>query len=202
MVTTTSDASTAAVVRIFGCAAAMSMPTSRIASTAIGLIWSAGAEPAERTSIRPAARCDSQPAAIWERPALCTQTNRTLGLSGMCRLLGLEQASAPQADVDQGDQDGHLDERPDHPGQRLARGDAEDADRDRDGQFEVVARGGEGERGGPLVPETDHATGQERATEHEEEVREQGEGDAGHVAGPGSDRLALQREQDHDSEQQ
>ena len=58
----------------------MSMPTSRIASTATGLIWSAGSEPAERTSTLSPARWRSQPAAIWERPALWTQTNRTLGL--------------------------------------------------------------------------------------------------------------------------
>jgi hypothetical protein len=58
----------------------MSMPTSRIASTAAGLIVSAGADPAERTSTVSPARWRSQPAAIWERPALCTQTNRTLGL--------------------------------------------------------------------------------------------------------------------------
>src|SRR3954470_19740397 len=59
----------------------MSMPTSAMAATAAGLIWSAGSDPAERTSTASPARCRSQPAAIWERPALCTQTNRTLGLS-------------------------------------------------------------------------------------------------------------------------
>src|SRR6476659_3003790 len=73
----------------------MSMPTSRMAATAAGLIVSAGAEPAERTSTASPARWRSQPAAIWERPALWTQTNRTLGLSLMmirflqaCRLSG------------------------------------------------------------------------------------------------------------------
>src|SRR5919107_2640358 len=59
----------------------MSMPTSAIACTATGLIRSAGSEPAERTSTVSPASCRSQPAAICERPALCTQTNRTLGLS-------------------------------------------------------------------------------------------------------------------------
>ena len=58
----------------------MSMPTSAIACTAAGLIDSAGAEPAERTSTVPWDRWVRNPAAIWERPALWTQTNSTLGL--------------------------------------------------------------------------------------------------------------------------
>ncbi len=58
------------------------MPSSSIASTAVGLIWSAGMEPADRTSTAPPDRWRSQPAAIWERPALCTQTNSTLGRFG------------------------------------------------------------------------------------------------------------------------
>src|SRR2546421_3043601 len=39
----------------------MSMPTSRMASTATGLIWSAGSEPAERTSTASPARWRNQP---------------------------------------------------------------------------------------------------------------------------------------------
>src|SRR3954447_19769488 len=81
MVMTTSEAWTASVVRIFGFWSEMSMPTSAMACTAAGLTASLGAEPAERTSTASPAREASQPAAIWERPALCTQTNRTLGLS-------------------------------------------------------------------------------------------------------------------------
>src|SRR5699024_3897423 len=79
MVMTTSEAWTDPGVRIFGAWWEMSMPTSAIASTAAGLIESAGAEPAERTSMRSPAISRSHPAAIWERPALWTQTNRTLG---------------------------------------------------------------------------------------------------------------------------
>src|SRR5690554_1172982 len=110
--------------------------------------------------MRPAARWVSHPAAIWDRPALCTQTNRTDGLpvvvsvalSGTGGLLcGAEQAAAGQADVDQGDQDGDLDERADHAREGLAGGDAEDPDRYGDGQLEVVAGGGEGERGRLVV---------------------------------------------------
>src|SRR5674476_181186 len=57
----------------------MSIPSSSMASTATGLIWSAGIEPAERTSTAPPDIADRSPAAIWERPALWTQTNRALG---------------------------------------------------------------------------------------------------------------------------
>ena len=80
MVITTSEACTASGVRILGSAWVMSMPTSAIAATAAGLIDSLGADPAERTSTRSPARWVSHPAAIWERPALCTHTNNTLGL--------------------------------------------------------------------------------------------------------------------------
>src|ERR1035437_7429963 len=61
----------------------MSMPTSAIAATAEGFTWSPGMLPAERTSTRPPLRWVRNPAAICDRPALCTQTNRTLGLSDM-----------------------------------------------------------------------------------------------------------------------
>lgn len=84
MVMTTSEASTASVVSTVGRWPEMSMPTSAIASTAAGLTWSPGAEPAERTSTLSPARCRSQPAAIWERPALWTQTNSTLGVLTGC----------------------------------------------------------------------------------------------------------------------
>ena len=46
-------------------------------------VRSAGSEPADRTSTRSPARACRKPAAIWERPALWTQTNRTVGLSLM-----------------------------------------------------------------------------------------------------------------------
>ena len=67
---TTSDCWTASVVKIFGTLFAISIPTSAIASTAIGLIESFGAEPAERTSTFPPDSVDINPAAICERPAL------------------------------------------------------------------------------------------------------------------------------------
>ncbi len=81
MVITTSEACTASVARIFGLWVEMSIPTSAMASTAAGLTASAGALPAERTSMASPARAERNPAAIWERPALWTHTNSTDGLS-------------------------------------------------------------------------------------------------------------------------
>jgi hypothetical protein len=56
------------------------MPTSNIASTTAGFMESAGADPADLTSTLSPANLVSQAAAIWDRPALCTQTNKTEGL--------------------------------------------------------------------------------------------------------------------------
>jgi hypothetical protein len=80
----TSDSLTASTVSIFGTSAEMSMPASRIASTAAaGLTSSPGLESAERTSTRSPARWVSHAAAICDRPALCTQTNSAEGLIGL-----------------------------------------------------------------------------------------------------------------------
>src|SRR5690625_8046136 len=54
-----------------------------MAQTATGVIASAGAEPEERTSTCPSDRAVRKPAAIWERPALWTQTNMTVGRADM-----------------------------------------------------------------------------------------------------------------------
>src|SRR6478752_8777110 len=88
MVMTTSDSFTASVVRTLGISADMSMPSSAMASTAAGLTLSAGWEPAERTSMRPWPRVVRNAAAIWERPALWTQTNRTDGFLAVSMLKG------------------------------------------------------------------------------------------------------------------
>ena len=56
MVMTTSESCTASSVRTLGVSALMSMPSSAIAATADGFTESAGAEPAERTSMRPRER--------------------------------------------------------------------------------------------------------------------------------------------------
>ena len=76
---TTSAARTNSSVSGFGNSSLRSTPISFIASTAFGLTVSIGVEPAERTWILPSERSLSSPAAIWLRPALCTQTNSTSG---------------------------------------------------------------------------------------------------------------------------
>src|SRR4249920_3481577 len=81
IVITTSTSRTSSSRRPFGRAAETSSPRSAIASTTFGWISSDGAVPADRTRTRPPAWCSSSATAIWLRPALCTQTNRTSGTS-------------------------------------------------------------------------------------------------------------------------
>jgi hypothetical protein len=47
----------------------------------------------------------------------------------------------PEGEVDEADEDGDFDPWPDDAGEGLARGDAEDADRDGDRELEVVLHG-------------------------------------------------------------
>src|SRR5690606_10650074 len=142
------------------------IPTSAIAATAVGFRVPAGALPAERTSIASPARWVRNPAAIWERPALWTQTNNTVGVV-MESLLSCRSGSGPdfgiagsrarvdrctgtpelvaerEGHIDQPDQHRHFDQRSHHPGERLAGGGAVGGDRDRDGEFEIITRRGE-----------------------------------------------------------
>ena len=74
----------------------------------------------------------------------------------------IEAAASPERDVDEPDQDRHLDQRADDTGERFSRSHAEDADRDRDRQFEVVAGGGERDRGVAVVREPEAQPGEER----------------------------------------
>ena len=57
----------------------MSIPTSAIALDDVRIDLLGRALPAERTCTRPSASWSSSAAAIWLRPALCTQTNSTSG---------------------------------------------------------------------------------------------------------------------------
>jgi len=79
MVITTSAARTISSVHGLGNSSVMSMPTSAIAATAAVLISVPGSDPPDHTTAWSPARWRSQPAAIWERPALCTHMNSTLG---------------------------------------------------------------------------------------------------------------------------
>src|SRR3954463_14763247 len=62
-----------------------------------------------------------------------------------------EAAPQSQRDIHQGDQDRHFDQRADDPGEGLTGGGAVGRDRHRDREFEVVACGGECQRGGALI---------------------------------------------------
>src|SRR4029077_1304266 len=81
IVITTSAALTNSSLRGLGNSWLMSIPISRIASTTTGWSSCAGVLPAERTCTLPLARSLRSPAAIWLRPALCTQTKSTSGTS-------------------------------------------------------------------------------------------------------------------------
>src|SRR5674476_151819 len=217
MVMTTSDSFTASSVRIFGCSPAMSMPTSAMASTATGLIRSAGMEPAERTSTTPLESAVRNPAAICERPALCTQTNRTLGrsvtgfslASGFAgwgcwrsRIAVEEPSPSPERDIDQCDQNGHLDQRTNHTGERLPRCDTIRADRHGNCQLEIVSGRRESERRRLRIAEAQSAANGHPERKRDEKIDEKWDRNTHHVERPAGDGFALQREEQHDREKQ
>src|SRR5438128_1855755 len=129
MVITTSLARTAASSSFFGWAplARRSMPISAMASTTVGLSSSAGADPAERTTTRSPPWWASSAAAIWERPALWMQTNRTSGrvsrsgIGGLAAGVGIEEADEPVRDgePDELGGDEHRHRRRRDPGERV-----------------------------------------------------------------------------------
>ncbi len=79
MVMTTSAARTVSSVHGLGNSPEMSIPRSRMASTAAGLTAWPGSEPPDQATARRPAMCSKNPMAIWERPALWTQRNSTVG---------------------------------------------------------------------------------------------------------------------------
>ena len=111
-------------------------------------------------------------------------------------------STGPQRDVDEPDECRHLDERADDAGERLAGSDTEDADGHRDAELEVVARRGERNARRSRIAEPEPHRQHERARPHDPEVRDERHGDADHVERLVRDLVALQREQDHDREQQ
>src|SRR5579875_1202364 len=107
-----------------------------------------------------------------------------------------------KGDVDERDEDGHLDEGTDDSRQRLTRGDAEYTDAHGDRELEVVPRCGEGERRRPLVGEAESSAEGERAEPHDGEVAEERQRDPGDVGRTCGDRVTLEGEEDHDRVQQ
>jgi hypothetical protein len=99
-VMTTSAALTDASVSGLGNSRDRSMPSSAMAATTAGLRASAGSEPTERTTTLPLGWWSSRAAAIWLRPALCTQTNRTSGTSFTAAPLGVSGPCHPSNRID------------------------------------------------------------------------------------------------------
>ena len=84
----------------------------------------------------------------------------------------------PQGHMDQANQHRHFDQRPDDSREGDTTVDTKGGNRHSDGEFKVVRRRGEGERGGLLVVGTDALAQEEGHNEHDDEVESQWHGDA------------------------
>src|SRR5699024_3311167 len=171
----------------------------------------AGVEPASNTtgSIPRATRWAAAARPVGPAPMTATGRSVVAVLSGMIGLrscgggLVREEAGAcPEGDVDECHEDRDFDEWADDTGQCLPRGDSVGADGDSDGEFEVVARRGERQRGRLLVAEiqstaSDHADGEDN-----HEIEQQRQCDARDIQGIRSDLSALKCEEEDDGEQQ
>ena len=85
------------------------------ALTANGLICDAGVEPAERTRMAPPPSARAKPAAICERPALCTHTNKTSGLGCGAPVIRRSYPGAPPAPIPGAPAPGQRHHRPERP---------------------------------------------------------------------------------------
>src|SRR5699024_7629430 len=108
----------------------------------------------------------------------------------------------PERDIDESNKHRHLDERADDPCECLPRGSAKGADGDRDGELKVVAGRGESERRRASISEPDRFADDHADEPHDGEVGEERYGDARNIERVLGDGLALEREQQHDSEEQ
>src|ERR1035438_8054916 len=138
----------------------MSMPISRIASTAAGCTRGAGLVPAEWTSSA-GSKDFISPSAIWLRAEFPVHRIRILVgpaasvMSGSPRATGVDAGKHatvpfpidPKCDIDQGNEHRDFDQRSDHGGESGAMVDAERGDCHGDGEFEIVGRCRKGERG-------------------------------------------------------
>jgi hypothetical protein len=108
----------------------------------------------------------------------------------------------PQGHVHEADEHRHLDERTDDRREGDARADAEDRDGHGDGEFEVVARGGEGQGGRAAVVGPELSAHEKTNQEHDDEIDGQRNGDAHDIERQLDDLLALEREHHDDGEKQ
>ena len=140
--------------------------------------------PRERVHIEADHPADQRPRSS---PGLGVRSNpgrdAGLRLDGLDDACGPAEAAAqPERDVDERDEHGHLDQRADDAGERLAGGGAEDADGDGDRELEVVGGDGEGEARGLRVREARSACPIAKpATHMTREVDEQRQRDPGDV---------------------
>ena len=104
--------------------------------------------------------------------------------------------------MDQTDQHRHFDERADHRGESHPGRDSEHGDGHRDGQFEIVPRRGESQRGAARVIRPGPPPEEEAEPEHQDEVNDQRHRDAQHVERQPHDGVALESEHDDNGEQQ
>ena len=115
---------------------------------------------------------------------------------------GEKPAAQPEGDVDEADQDRHLDQRADHCGEGDAGFHAEHRDGHGDGELEVVSRSSEGERRRARIVGTD-ALGQEEAREeHDGEIDRERDGDAHDIQRQRDDGISLEGEHHDDGEKQ
>src|SRR3546814_10526428 len=96
------------------------------------------------------------------------------------------------------DEDGHLDEGADDRSEGDGRGEAEGGDRDRNREFEIIARGGESDRGRAWIVCLDELAHPEADQELDDEIDGQRDGDPDDVARYGRSR----RSEEHTSELQ
>src|SRR3546814_2685251 len=92
------------------------------------------------------------------------------------------------------DEDGHLDEGADDRSEGDGRGEAEGGDRDRTREFEIIARGGESDRGRAWIVCLDELAHPEADQELDDAIDGQRDGDPDDVARYGDDLAALEAE--------
>ncbi len=114
------------------------------------------------------------------------------------RLLDIRKVFGPQPEgnIHEGNQYGHLDERPDHGRKGHTGLYAENRNGNRNRQLEIIGCRREAQRGGLFVSGPGLHGQEERDHEHGQKIDGQGQGDTQHVKWQLDDILAFQREHD------